>query len=108
MSNNQNCISEHLKHQLDTISSVVSTASQSCQGDVMALLNLLRHLEKLHKEIRDGLFQESLPDNRQRLYSLLKNMESQGGWPYIERMRLQALLVKFSDEDQDIQDNIDR
>jgi hypothetical protein len=56
-------------------------------------LALLRQLEKLHKEVRDGAFQESLPDNRQRLYSLLRDIESEGGWPYIERMRLRELFM---------------
>jgi hypothetical protein len=64
-------------------------------------LALLRHLEELHKEIRDGVFQENLPDNRQRLYSLLKDIESEGGWPYIARMRLQALLVNLSEQVSD-------
>lgn len=52
----------------------------------------MRQLEQLHREIRDGTFQESLPNNRQHLYAMLKDIESEGGWPYIERMRLQAFL----------------
>ena len=71
---------------------------QACDGDVIALLTLLRHLEQLHREIRDGVFQQNLPTNRQRLYSLLRDIESEGGWPYIARMRIQALLVNLSEE----------
>ena len=62
------------------------------QGDPIAVLGLLRVLESLHREIRDGMFQECLPENRQQLYALLRDIEAQGGWPYIPRMRVQALL----------------
>lgn len=86
---------EKLALKLQAIATVVHDASQVCQGDTIGLLALLRQLEQLHREIRDGVFQESLPDNRQALYALLKDIESEGGWPYIERMRLQALRVNL-------------
>jgi hypothetical protein len=76
----------------EAIAATIRSIAKRHQGDQIALLNLLRMLEALHKEIREGLFQESLPTNRQALYALLKDMEAQGGWPYIKRMRLQALL----------------
>jgi hypothetical protein len=98
MNHDQNWESRDLSQQLQAISTTVQDAAQTCEGDVIALLGLLRHLEKLHKEIRDGVFQENLPDNRQRLYSLLKDIESEGGWPYIARMRIQTLLVNLSEE----------
>ena len=98
MNHDQNCASGDLSYQLQAISGAVKDVAQNCEGDVIALLGLLRHLEKLHKEIRDGIFQENLPDNRQRLYSLLRDIESEGGWPYIARMRIQALLVNLSEE----------
>lgn len=78
--------------QLQEIAHIVLTLAASCQGDSVALLALLRQLEELHREIREGLFQASLPDSRQALYVLLKDIESRGGWPYIERMRLHAFL----------------
>ncbi|MBW4560033.1 MAG: hypothetical protein KME32_02560 [Mojavia pulchra JT2-VF2] len=95
MSNNTSFDSEKFSSQLQMIVSTVYEAAESCQGDSIALLTLLRQLEQLHREIRDGSFQDSLPDNRQHLYSLLKDIESEGGWPYIERMRLQAFLAKL-------------
>jgi len=98
MNHDQNWVSRDLSCQLQAISGAVKDVAEDCQGDVIALLALLRHLEQLHKEIRDGVFQENLPDNRQRLYSLLKDIESEGGWPYISRMRVQALLVNLSAE----------
>ncbi|MEH1941192.1 MAG: hypothetical protein V7L01_13380 [Nostoc sp.] len=98
MNNNKNFESEKLSSQLQTIASVVHDAVQGCQGDTVALLAMLRQLEQLHREIRDGVFQESLPVNRRQLYSLLKDIESEGGWPYIERMRLQAFLANLPQE----------
>ena len=101
MNHDQDWVSRDLSYELKGISVAVNDLAQNCQGDVIALLALLRHLEELHKEIRDGVFQENLPDNRQRLYSLLKDIESEGGWPYIARMRLQALLVNLSEQVSD-------
>jgi|GEM_PF-430518 hypothetical protein len=87
--------SENLFLKLQAISSATQEAVVVCQRDVIALLALLRQLEQLHREVRDGVFQESLPDNRQMLYALLRNIESEGGWPYIERMRVRELLTKI-------------
>ena len=84
--------SKQLSNQLLVISTAVRNTVEICQGDTLALLALLRELEQLHRDVRENAFQGSLPDNRQKLYALLKDIESEGGWPYIERMRLQALL----------------
>ena len=56
---------------------------------------LLRTLEDLHRRIQEQIFQPSLPDTRKNLYDLLREIEETGGWPYIERMKLQALLANF-------------
>jgi hypothetical protein len=61
------------------------------------LLAILRTLEELHRHVREDYFQHSLPRNRHGLYALLQDMEANGGWPYIERMRLQALLQDMED-----------
>jgi hypothetical protein len=87
-----------LSTELQAIATAVRALAQGCQGDSLALVALLRRLEELHREIRDGLFQASLPDNRQALYKLLKDIETEGGWPYIERMKLQSLLTNLSAE----------
>ncbi|ALF55005.1 hypothetical protein ACX27_22750 [Nostoc piscinale CENA21] len=84
--------------QLEKIATAVHDVARDCQGNPLALLTLLRQLEYLHRSIRDGAFQDSLPDNRQQLYSLLKDIESEGGWPYIERMRLHTFLVNLQPE----------
>jgi hypothetical protein len=98
MSNEKELAAENLAHKLQAIAAAVQDGVQACQGDIIALLALLRQLEQLHKQIRDGIFQESLPDNRQRLYALLRDIEAHGGWPYIERMKLQAFLAHLSAE----------
>lgn len=83
---------EDLPEDLAALSQAIDAAAHSREGDCLALLALLRLLNDLHSEIRDTLFREALPDNRQRLYQLLRDIEQQGGWPYIRRMKLLALL----------------
>ncbi len=92
MNTGTNVKSEKFYSQMQAIADAIHDAEAVCQGDILALLALLRQLEKLHREIRDGAFQENLPNNRQALYALLKDIESEGGWPYIERMKLQSFL----------------
>lgn len=92
MNSNQDVESGLFGSELEAIAISVRSLAKTCQGDTLALLAMLRALEDLHREIREGVFQTSLPDNRQALYNLLKDMEEAGGWPYIERMRLRSLL----------------
>jgi hypothetical protein len=61
-------------------------------GDPQALLDLLRQLEQLHRSIQDGPFRNSLPADRNELFSLLQEMESSGGWPYIPRLQLRTFM----------------
>ncbi|MGD1852907.1 MAG: hypothetical protein ACFB2W_01530 [Leptolyngbyaceae cyanobacterium] len=77
---------------LEEIRLAVEAAAQKRANDCEDLLALLRQLEALHRDICETLFQESLPTNRQRLYHLLKDIEVNGGWPYIQRMKLVELL----------------
>ena len=87
-----------LPPDFQVIVAAVNTAAQQSQGDCLQLLALLRLLESLHREVCDGLFQPSLPTNRQALYALLRDIEAEGGWPYIHRMKLQSLLVNLASE----------
>lgn len=89
---------EKLEFELQEITAAVWAVAHKCQEDSMALVALLRRLEKLHREIRDGMLQASLPESRQALYALLKDIETEGGWPYIERMKLQSFLVHLQAE----------
>jgi hypothetical protein len=70
------------------------------RSDPIALLQLLRTLEQLHREIQQGYFQSALPDSRQALYALLRDIEENGGWPYIQRWKLQALFANLSETEE--------
>lgn len=89
--------------ELQHIADLVNAQAQKASGNMEELLALLRSLELLHRDIRDGLFQDSLPGNRQALHRLLREMESEGGWPYIPRMRLQAFLKHLEAADHQTQ-----
>ena len=91
---------DSLPADLQTLAKSIEKAALARRGEEIALLELLRLLEKLHSHIRDEWFQEALPTNRQRLYALLKDIEVNGGWPYIQRMRLQSLLQGLELEEQ--------
>lgn len=89
---------------LQEIATLVHQAAACRQADVLALLSLLRMLEGLHQEIRETLFQEALPKNRQKLYMLLRDIEVHGGWPYIQRMKLKSLLTALENSQQPTQE----
>ncbi|WP_072016508.1 hypothetical protein [Neosynechococcus sphagnicola] len=82
--------------ELQAIAATIRTLADQRQGDSLALLAILRVLESLHREIRDGYFQTSLPDNRQGLYALLRDIEAKGGWPYIYSRTLRSLLIQLT------------
>jgi hypothetical protein len=72
--------------------------------DVLELLAILRLLESLHREIREEYFQVALPNNRHGLYSLLIEIEENGGWPYIDRLKIQSLLANIPPEAEALPD----
>lgn len=88
----QFCPDDSLSEDLKEVARLVETAALNRDHDSIALLSLLRLLEHLHREIRDSLFRDALPAKRQHLYTLLRDIELQGGWPYIPRMKLQEFL----------------
>lgn len=90
-----------LPEQLAEIAGSIRAIAHAYKQDISSLLALLRMLESSHREIRDGAFQEALPDNRQTLYALLKDIETEGGWPYIQRLKISALLEKMSQSELD-------
>lgn len=83
---------------LPSLENSVRALAKNHQGNPMEILALLRLLESLHQELREGLFQEALPNNRQALYNLLKDIEAKGGWPYIPRWRLHSILENWPSE----------
>ncbi|KKZ12335.1 MAG: hypothetical protein TE42_04980 [Candidatus Synechococcus spongiarum SP3] len=72
----------------DTVQALVADR----RGDRVGLLELLRELERFHRQIEQGPFREALPGERNALYEFLQDMERSGGWPYIPRPRLRSLL----------------
>ncbi len=89
---------DQLADDLKLLAQTAEQAAIARAGKEIDLLALLRLLEQLHSQIRDAWFQESLPTNRQRLYALLRDIEVNGGWPYIQRMRLHTLVKALHDE----------
>jgi hypothetical protein len=78
--------------ELVAIAEAVENLAATYAGNDIKLLTLLRLLEALHRQIRDGAFQDALPHNRQALYALVRDMEIHGGWPYIPTMKLRELI----------------
>lgn len=86
---------EDLPQDLQAIATAIDQAAQAREGDSLSLLALLRLLEQHHRDICDTLFRDALPSNRHTLYTLLRDIELQGGWPYIQRMKLRSLLANY-------------
>lgn len=80
------------EQELNTSLERIQALAATNQNDPVTLLAILRSLEEMHSHIRETWFQDSLPDNRQALYTLLRDMETEGGWPYISRIQLQSIL----------------
>ncbi|KKI98589.1 hypothetical protein [Prochlorothrix hollandica] len=81
-----------LTSELAAIDQTVRSLAQQSSQELDTTLALLRLLETLHRDISATYFQPLLPNNRQALYALLREIEGQGGWPYIPRMTLRSLL----------------
>lgn len=82
---------------LTTLSELVGSLVEDNHDNAIALVELLRVLERLHRGITEGAFQQALPQNRQELYKLMRVIEEEGGWPHIPKMRLQTLYNHLID-----------
>jgi hypothetical protein len=89
--------------EIEKLMDEVVNLAQKSQEDSMLLITILRKLEFTHRQIREELFEPSLPDTRHGLHGLLKDIEETGGWPYIERMRLENLCTKLLQASEDIE-----
>ncbi len=85
---------------IEAIVQEIYALAAAAQGDPIELLHILRALEQSHRTIQTDYFQLALPDSRQALYALLRNIEENGGWPYIQRWRLQSLLANLPEHEQ--------
>ncbi|MFM7530303.1 MAG: hypothetical protein ACKO63_17775 [Nodosilinea sp.] len=82
---------------LQALAQLIEQIAIARRGDSLALLELLRLLEACHRQVCETAFQDALPNNRHSLYALLKDIETKGGWPYIQRMKLAFLLSHYPD-----------
>jgi hypothetical protein len=78
---------------LSALVNLVHDLVDDARGNAIGLLDVLRLLERLHREVTEEAFQEALPSNRQELYKLLRVMEEEGGWPHIPRFKLQTFFT---------------
>ncbi|NJK59316.1 MAG: hypothetical protein HC918_02325 [Oscillatoriales cyanobacterium SM2_1_8] len=77
---------------------VIQSLAVSQRTNPQELLGILRDLEALHRQICAEMLMPALPNTRHELFALLQNIEANGGWPYIYRVRLQELLQKLRPE----------
>ena len=89
-----------LMQPLTNITDRIHELAEQNREDPIALLHLLRTLEQLHREIQQNYFQAALPDSRQALYALLRDIEENGGWPYVQRWKLQALFANLPETEE--------
>jgi ABC-type transporter Mla subunit MlaD len=87
-------------NNLERIANEIHDLADRDRTDPIALLQLLRTLEHLHREIQQDYFQSALPNSRQALYTLLRDIEENGGWPYIQRWKLQALFANLAETEK--------
>lgn len=87
--------------ELSAMTEHLRSLAKKYEGDPQKLLGILRTLEQLHNEICENLFQPALPNTRHGLFDLLQDIEANGGWPYIYRIRLGDLcrnLIQAEDD----------
>ncbi|MGQ9864737.1 MAG: hypothetical protein ACUVSQ_00385 [Pseudanabaenaceae cyanobacterium] len=87
-----------LNLELQTAIAAIRAIASRQGNDPQGLLLVLRELEALHRQICDEMLMPALPNTRHELFALLQNIEANGGWPYIYRIRLQDLLHKLRPE----------
>ena len=88
--------SETIQEKLQPALKTLRELSELHRDDPESLLLILRDLEALHRDIQDDAFRESLPEDRQQLFALLKTMERSGGWPSIPRLQLRTFITFWS------------
>jgi hypothetical protein len=94
--------SQARSNQLEFLAEKVLILAQTAEGNPLEILAVLRILEQLHQDIRESLFQQSLPDSRQKLYHLLREIESKGGWPYIPRSSLNSVMENLQKQSPEV------
>ena len=88
--------SETIQEKLQPALKTLRELSEQHRDNPESLLLLLRDLEALHRDIQDNAFRASLPEDRQKLFALLKTLERSGGWPSIPRLQLRTFITFWS------------
>ncbi|AFY38051.1 hypothetical protein Lepto7376_1717 [[Leptolyngbya] sp. PCC 7376] len=83
---------------------VVAIATQH-EGEGHTQLAILRQLELLHRNICENYFYPTLPERRRDLYNLLRDMEENGGWPYIARPKLKLIMQSLMEAEAEQLEN---
>ena len=104
MTQNRDIHSVDLDSLLADVAKDLFALAEKNQHDNLFLLSLLRSLEQIHRQIRVNYFDLALPQTRNDLYQFVREIEEQGGWPYIERMRLKELLQNL-EHDESVTDS---
>ena len=94
--------SETIQEKLQPALKTLRDLSEQHRDDAESLLLLLRDLEALHRDIQDDAFRASLPEDREKLFALLKTMERSGGWPYIPRLQLRTFIDLLEQDPADM------
>ena len=89
--------------ELEIISDRLWEIAQDRQDSAPSLLQILRVIESIHKRIRDDLFQSALPTSRHELFNLLRDIETNGGWPHIYRMKINE-ICRYLDQPEESED----
>jgi hypothetical protein len=96
-----------LQEDLNAIAETVNTLVKRSDGSSTEILQILRFLEALHRQICEEHFLATLPNRRRTLYNLLREIDAEGGWPYIPRMQIRTLLTHLEAEPSDSSDSSD-
>lgn len=91
-----------IQTQLQPLLEQLRTLVDDHREDPEALLFFLRTLEELHRDVQDGAFRNSLPEDRQQLFGFLQTLERSGGWPYIPRLQLKTFIALLDQGPADI------
>ena len=91
-----------IQSQLQPLLQQLRTFVDDHREDPEALLFFLRTLEELHRDVQDGAFRNSLPEDRQQLFGFLQTLERSGGWPYIPRLQLKTFIALLDQGPADI------
>ncbi len=90
-----------LSQNLEALLQDILAIAAENEGEGETQLVILRELEKLHRQICEQYFYPTLPERRRDLYNLLRDMEEDGGWPYIARPKLKFIMKALMDAESE-------